>query len=132
MKRIAWVVLIVATPCFGQTWSLITTTDKAEFYVDTASLRPQGTYMKAWIHSKYNEYQTDSVTGNWYKGFRSLLYADCKARTMTTKQFAVYADDVGQSTPQRSHSYHENALHFEDVIPGSVGVAIIDRLCAKR
>jgi hypothetical protein len=117
--------------CLAETWDQITTSSEAVFYIEKDSHRPFGKYMKAWVHVGYHEGQKHAYGGE-YRGVRELVYANCAERTLATKQRAFYSDNFGATAPVSSQTFQDIELTFEEPIPGSVGVAVINRVCARR
>ncbi|MCA8326193.1 surface-adhesin E family protein [Burkholderia cepacia] len=130
---------IVSGPAIAASWAPIADGLIPQIYVDTASIRHEGKYTKGWFLSTYlepqkNQAPTYTATGTLIKPYlseKSLLVADCAARTSTTLQLWRYSGERGTGEVVESQTVKMYPQNFTDVVPDTIGEAMLNRLCRR-
>lgn len=88
----------------AQTWVTVGEGSVGLLYIEVASIRAQGVYMKAWTRYSLKE----PKMSHWYPQVRygsmqQLTYFDCKSETTADKQTIYYeeADGGGKNVAKR-------------------------------
>jgi hypothetical protein len=119
-------------PARAENWSVVSDTTAGVTYVDYTSIRPEGRYIKAW--SKYALKGSADLSQYPYKPYsvaKELTVYDCPNHTYALKQIAYYAGNDGEVYVS-GLSYTTAQLNFSDPIPGTVGEAEMQLVCAMK
>lgn len=134
MKRLfIGVAVLAAGPVIAANWMFVGGNDENEMYLDIASVRPQGKYMKAWSHWKA---KTDQFTTTYpplrYRSAKSLDLYDCQERRLGGIQEVLYEDMEGVGKIAHQSSWADSQAQFRDPIPGSLGETLLNTVCGNR
>jgi hypothetical protein len=108
-----------------QEWIYVTSSKKDDnpFYIKSEYIKKEGSIIKLWTKSIK---KTDKVGNKVYNNV-TLMYLseyDCQEQTSRTLKVIVY-DAKGSLIDSESYEFES----FEDVIPGSIGSALIKKIC---
>ena len=132
-KTIIWASIFLASTASAQRWVSLGTVAEGEMFMDIASLRPQGQYMKAWTRYAYKDQQRAKFAPYFYFwSSKSLQYFDCKNGTSATKQNIFYPDRDGMDPIVQAYSFPDAQLAFDDPVPGSFGQAMQNYACSAH
>lgn len=112
-------------------WVEIASTQGVVVFVERSSVKPQARYIKAWLLWSY-ETPDKLYSGKEYKSVKALTYFDCKAGTAGIKSENFFTDAFGDGDSVGSRQIEDNKVVFVESPPQSVGVAMVERVCAKK
>lgn len=121
--------LLAASASFAQTWIPVGTSSEGEMQIDYSSIRPQGAYIKAWARFIPKTPQSSPWASSLFSELLSLSYYDCKGGSSADKQL-IYKDASGKSIG--SFGYHDSQLNFQDPIPGTLGLSLLQWACRRH
>ena len=136
IKFLSSFVLLLSAPvlCAAADWQLTTEANSGDtFYMDFSSIAPVGTYRKAWVQINHqNQLETDGYPKKKYQTTRLLYYFDCQAKTLSTFQTVRYGEKFAGGEVVESKSFKFNSKDLEDVVPDTVGEAVMQTACTSN
>lgn len=135
VKHLAALGLLAASAAHAANWMQVDESTSADVFVDTASVRPDGRYLRAWVMYKLNgKDKTKAWPEVEYQNMKSLYIYDCAAERSAVVQQVFYGDrealgNVVHST-SRPIAQAESAL--DAPIPESVGESVLRRVCTLK
>lgn len=105
-------------------WLLIDSNDKQETYIDTQTVKRNGTDVTIWVKHQRAK-PTNSVLGGVYDEASSLYTVHCGSRQYTQRHYSQRLR--GASVYSRDYKSYE--LEKENVTPDTVGEAVYERAC---
>ncbi len=133
IRRSAWVFALMSAAAQAQSWVSTGATERGELFLDVASIRPHGQFMKAWTRYALKHQATSTGYPVYsYMSSKSLDYYDCKNGSVATKQTIYYADSSGTGPITHGYGFRDAQLDFQDPIPGTIGEWLLNRVCFQR
>lgn len=129
--------LLWSTLCFSQNWFCITGTDDARINVDVSSIERNGSIIYCWQKTTYDNEDARLEEANrlygiwknkaWLKYDHSLNYIayECPGKKSQTLS-SVYYDSNGKII--HSNDENESSINYKRLIPGTVGMSILNTL----
>lgn len=98
--------------------------------MDGDSVVKVGAYRKAWVKETYGKpEETDSYPKKAYNGAKLLYYYNCEIGTSVPVQKVLYADQGATGDVVESRSVKFKAENMIEVVPDSVGEALLRAAC---
>lgn len=120
-----WLLPVLANAACWENFA--TGNNKSIHFIDVCSIAVDGIYKKAWFNTEL-EVPEENSDGKTYDSTKYLYYFNCKNRKLAIAQFTkYYIDDVVNSS---STKIEKNA--FDEVIPDSIGEAMLERVCSTK
>lgn len=112
-------------------WMPLTQGDKAVLYYNVRTLARDEKHVKMWFLWDYKaDQQTLQYPPKTYRSTKALNYFKCSERTSAVAQQAFYLGEKGGGEYVTATSMKRDSLQFEDVVPGTMGEAMLDLVCA--
>jgi hypothetical protein len=111
-------------------WELVQSDDESSLFMDKSTIRNQGLYIAMWSLIDFESPQKSSEGAFWSAKYLNLY--NCRERTSGTKAFANYSEQMGLGKVIFSHSFESFEVDFSDVLPDSLGEAMLDAACGKK
>jgi len=104
-------------------WVAISGGTDVVYSVETSSIKPQGSYVRAWSHAEFSERRPDG-----FIGYGTLSLYDCKTEQSAMSQITGFSGPMlGQP------NIAENVTpEFAMPPPGSAGAQLLDFVCAYQ
>ncbi|MCA8203743.1 hypothetical protein LGM71_22080 [Burkholderia sp. AU33545] len=102
--------------------------------LDAVSMAFSGSHAKAWFLQD-NMYSLDvpgSYAGTRYVSDKALVLFDCEQRTSAAAQTVYYDDHNGSGKVVWSWSTPPAKAMYSDVVPDTLGEAMLESVCASR
>lgn len=133
MKLAMITALCVATlhlPVRAANWVDVGGSDEVTVFVDTESIRRNGTRVKTWLKWKWQNPQVvpGAYPAKTYQSEKQLQVSDCKNGSLAIAQGIRYSDpDDGDVVD--SYSIEERAWKFSEAAPETIGESLIKFAC---
>lgn len=133
---IACVAITAACNAFGSNWIQVgrSSDGTSTIFVDASSIAFSGGHAKAWFLND-NMYSLDAPTpysATRYVSNKTLALFDCDQRTSAVTQTVYYDDHNGGGKVVWSWSVPPAKAAYSDVIPDTLGEAMLDSVCSHR
>jgi hypothetical protein len=112
-------------------WTLVRSEQSVAYYLDTGSVRTQGTYIAYWIMVNFS-YDPRFDGAEPYKSAKLLRYASCSTREQDTKSLLQYHAPMGQGEPTYALTFEDSTIRMETPEPGSASEQILKFACSLR
>lgn len=120
-----WLLPVLANAACWEKFA--TSKDESIYFIDACSIAVDGIYKKAWFKTEL-QIPEENSDGKTYDSTKKLYYFNCKNRKSALAQFThYYIDNVVNSA---STKIEKNA--FDEVIPDSIGEAMLERACSTK
>lgn len=123
---------LVASQAIAAEWMFVGGNSKLQTFLDVQSIRRNGSKVKVWV--KWIDSDPVVAKGVYperkYQSSKTLEIYDCSDRSTTTIQQILYAEPDGGDVV-KSNSISEKSAQFEEVIPESIGEAILLAVCKR-
>lgn len=121
---------ILAANASAATWVEIGGSDAVVVFVDTESLRRNGTQVRSWLKWQWSKPVDvpNSYPVKLYQLERQLQVSDCKNGTLAIAQGVRYADATGNDVVD-SYTIPEKAWQFSEAAPETIGESIVKYVC---
>jgi len=115
-------------------WRRVGGNDQVDVYVDAMSIRPSGSFMKAWFMYNYGSTQpiANSYPPQNYRSYKELNFYNCGQGSSAISQQVMNSGTNGAGDVVKSIDLPIASLQFSDPAPDSIGEAELTVACAKR
>lgn len=111
-------------------WQYLNGNESKYLEMDFSSISSGGQYKKAWAGTVYLTPQNANVyPARTYSSDRTLYYFDCLGQRLQTVQYIQYENMFGEGEVISSSSVKFNPQNLTDVVPDSVGEALLKLAC---
>jgi hypothetical protein len=128
-----WLSFFFASSVFAASasnWTLVSKpVDEERFFVDRQSLALDGKWRKAWV--LFNHAEGIPKEAPVIKSMKAQWWFDCANRAIQEVQVISYDEELGAGTPATTKNLRFSPDRFEDVVPDSVGEALLDFVCRQ-
>ena len=130
-KKLLFVtLLIVSTQSFGQ-WTIYTDDDQKTIYVDTSTIRRDGSFVEFWSIHSY-KYPMVEIEGSKVTSTKGRSRYDCKNELQRTLFFTMYEGEKGTGRVLGVQNYINEKPDWSPMIPDTPNMIILKRLCSKK
>ena len=120
MKKLILAVLLIVTSTSAMAeWKLINYSDEISLYVDSTSIRKDGTKAKMWYLQDFKTPQKDMGKPYLSKIIKSVN--DCKNETDKTLAIVFYQGNMQQGKITLQLDYADGESIERAIVPGSIG-----------
>ena len=124
------------TSAFAANWVDIAGNNEVTVFIDTDSIRRNGTRVKTWLKWQWIKEQDipNSYPPKRYLSEKQLQVSDCQRRTLAIAQGVRYSNAEGTDVID-SYAVEERKWQFTEVVPETIGETIVRVACkpsAKR
>lgn len=113
-------VLIGIAP--AQSWTVVSASDDAVFFVDASSIRVDGSFLRIWVMTDYERHPA-------WKSTIGANQVDCKEDKFRALQLTAFAGPKGTGTVLGEVSYPDA---WRLTVPGSAWERMIRWVCSRR
>ena len=128
MKYLLVLVMLIASPAWAE-WTLIGSNDEFTQYIDIATIRRNGNFVKIWSLPDNKRVITSPSSGISYLSEKSYWEYDCKEGRSRVLAFTWFSGQMGNGTVVYSNS--ETSMKWFPVQPGSMGETLGKIACGK-
>ncbi|HSD35919.1 MAG TPA: surface-adhesin E family protein [Rhodocyclaceae bacterium] len=123
---------LLACQAHAANWALVDSNSESKIFLDTESVRRNGSKVKVWIKWSHSApvAAKNTYPEKQYQSSKSLDIYDCSDRSSASIQFILYADADGGEVV-KSDSIPERLASFREVVPDSIGEAILEAACKR-
>ncbi len=130
-KKLLFVtLLLVSTQSFGQ-WTIYTDDDQKTIYVDTSTIRRDGSFVEFWSIHSY-KFPMVEIEGSKVTSTKGRSRYDCKNELQRTLFFTMYEGEKGTGRVLGVQNYINEKPNWSPIIPESPNMFIYKRLCSKK
>ena len=135
MKRLAGIAAVAfLNPAFAADWEPVASGDSGLIAsVDVSSMSGPRNLRKAWVRYSYKDFQKGDASSD-YRQYRSkvaLAYFDCPGKRSATAKIVTYYGENGSGENLSSKSDPNFAKNLDEVVPDSIGEALLERVCQR-
>ena len=124
MKKLIFSLLMFISCSAWSEWVLVDATDWGETYVESKTIRREGTLRKFWV---LGDAKVRSKTG--YMSFRARVEIDCKKEKKRMTAIHLFRDSMLKGLLGESVNYPND--EWSDIPPGTTDEATMEYVCAK-
>ncbi len=130
-KKLLFVtLLLVSTQSFGQ-WTVYTDDDQKTIYVDTSTIRRDGSFVEFWSIHSY-KFPMVEIEGSKVTSTKGRSRYDCKNELQRTLFFTMYEGEKGTGRVLGVQNYINEKPDWSPIIPDTPNMIILKRLCNKK
>ena len=128
MKYLLVLVMLIASPAWAE-WTPIDNNDEFTSYVDRATIRRNGNFVKMWNMQDFKTVRK-SASNDSYLSSKAQWEYDCKEERKRMLAFYWFSGQMGSGTVVYSDSDLENK--WSPISPYSLGETIWKVACGKK
>ena len=123
MRKIFFVLLMAFSCSAWAAWENISKAGSYTYYVDTATIKKEGTIHRAWV-MKNRDFKLEGEMS-----VRYLQEFDCKREQSRYLQISQFSGVMGSGDEVDRHDYLDDAWDY--IAPGTVDEHLLDYVCAR-
>jgi hypothetical protein len=127
-KLFLFLVLIFTTLNVHAKWVLVSTSETADFYVKTDSIKRKDYMVTFWEIIDYKSVQKNDEKE--YSSMKIKTEMNCNTEEEKTLFMAVYSGFMGSGNPV--DSYKTNKVDFREIIPDTTAYTVFKFVCGKK
>lgn len=131
MKRLIFLLLMMAHSVSWAGWDFTGETDELFKYHDKSSIQINGSTAQMWTMYDFREIQTDA-DGDKFKSVKSLLLFNCKYETLAMISILQYSGSLGTGDLVLSDTFKENELIWDRIVPNTLVKTEWEIACGKK
>ena len=131
MKRLLLGLMLAMTASAASAkWTGVDYDDELITYVDRATIRRSGNFVKMWELKDYKTVRTSPSTGYSYLSAKGQEEYDCKEEKTRLLAFTWFDGKMGSG--KVVHNTSETSMKWSPIQPGSIGEALWKIACGKQ
>ena len=131
MKRLLFIVLLMACSASWVGWEMTGEADGLTHYHDKSTIQINGVTAQMWTMYDFPEVQTNA-DGDSYKSVKSLLAFNCKYETLTMTSVLQYSGPSGTGDVVLSDTFKESEWVWDRIVPNTLVKIESDIACGKK